>query len=113
MHIVLPEVTARVSSLPAASGTPESSNLFMSRAETVAAEALESEVRDLFARVLAGELSRPGSFPTRALDVIRSLDPATARTFRDFCNYTFASIFVVREGESGKWLDTALIMWGW
>jgi hypothetical protein len=78
---VLPEVQDRVRSLPPYRdrGT---SRAFLGRAETIAAEITEDEFRDLFARVLAGEVCRPGSFSMRTLEIIPLLlDPEVASSF--------------------------------
>jgi hypothetical protein len=78
---VLPEVQDRVRLLPPYRdrGT---SRAFLGRAESIAAEITEDEFRDLFAQVLAGEVSRPGSFSMRTLEIIPLLlDPAVASSF--------------------------------
>ena len=78
---VLPEVQDRVRLLPPYRdrGT---SRAFLGRAETIAAEITEDELRDLFAQVLAGEVCRPGSFSMRTLETIPLLlDPEVASSF--------------------------------
>ena len=44
------------------------------------------EMRTLWAKVLAGEIERPGSTSIRTLDILRSLDQKTARLFRRLCS---------------------------
>lgn len=44
------------------------------------------EMRELWGRVLAGEVERPGSTSIRALSVLRDLDAKTAQTFSKLCS---------------------------
>lgn len=56
------------------------------------------EAQTLWAKVLAGEVERPGSTSVRTLDVLRNLDRPTALLFRQLC---CLSISVVVQ-EAGK-----------
>ncbi|MBP8805807.1 MAG: DUF2806 domain-containing protein [Kofleriaceae bacterium] len=47
-----------------------------------AEDAADDTMRDLLARILAGELDAPGSFSLRTLSVVRDLDQRTARAFQ-------------------------------
>ena len=44
------------------------------------------EMRLLWAKVLAGEVQRPGSTSIQALSILRNLDQATARLFKNLCS---------------------------
>ena len=44
------------------------------------------EMQSLWAKVLAGEVERPGSTSIRTLSILRNLDQATAGLFRKFCS---------------------------
>lgn len=77
---MLPEVEERVQRLPPYKDHGTSSTFF-ARAETIAAEITENELRNLFAQVLAGEVCRPGSFSPKTLETIRLLDPEIASMF--------------------------------
>ena len=44
------------------------------------------EMQALWARVLAGEVERPGSTSIRTLGILRNLDQSTASLFRQFCS---------------------------
>ena len=56
------------------------------------------EMQTLWARVLAGEVERPGSTSIRTLGVLRDLDQATAKLFATFCS---ACMFVLPEAGRG------------
>jgi hypothetical protein len=61
-QLFLPEVQRRLEEVPHNDDDSVANpGAFVSRAESVAAEITEDDVRDLFARVLAGEISMPGS----------------------------------------------------
>ena len=51
-----------------------------------AQHASTDELRDTWARILAGETERPGSISVRTLNVLDGLDQATARLFRRLCS---------------------------
>ncbi len=59
------------------------------------------EMQALWAKILAGEVQRPGSTSIRTLSVLRNLDQQTARLFR-----IFASLCVSMHGPEGEVLDT-------
>ena len=44
------------------------------------------EAQLLYAKVLAGQVERPGSISIRTLSILRNLDQATAGLFRNFCS---------------------------
>ncbi len=104
---VLPEVNRRITALPSDSAQPKSSpETFVCRAETLAGEVLEEDIREIFARVLAGELCRPGSFSVRVLDVIRSLDRDTAGAFNKIANYLLDTEFLIFEDRCEEFFES-------
>jgi hypothetical protein len=94
---VLPEVQERVQLLPPYEdrGT---SRIFVDRAETIAAEISDDEIRKLFAQVLAGELCRPGSSSLKTLETIRILDPNVASLFERLRAFAFDFEWICDEG---------------
>ena len=44
------------------------------------------EMQSLWAKVLAGEIERPGSVSIRSLSILRNLDQATAQLFQNLCS---------------------------
>ena len=46
----------------------------------------EEEMQEMWARVLAGEVARPGTTTLRTMNVLRNLDQATAQKFRRLCS---------------------------
>jgi hypothetical protein len=104
VRAVLPETSKRMAELPPLPSSAEPSDEFVRRAESVASDIGERDIRDLFARVVAGEISRAGSFSLRTLEIIRHLDPDTARQFRAFCNYIVDGTFAILTGDAEQYL---------
>jgi hypothetical protein len=101
---VLPEVDDRLRELPPApEATPSQS--FINRAEGIASEISEDDIRQLFARLVAGEISRPGSISLRMLEAVRSIDARIARAFDKICRFVMSGDAVIREGDVAKFLD--------
>ena len=44
------------------------------------------DMQERFARMLAGEIKRPGTFSIRAIKLLGQIDPETASVFRTFCS---------------------------
>lgn len=44
------------------------------------------DMQERFARMLAGEIKRPGTFSIRAIKMLGQIDPETASIFRTFCS---------------------------
>ena len=65
-----------------------------------AQHASTDELRDTWARILAGETERPGSISVRTLNVLDGLDQTTARLFRRLCS--MATYLLLPDG---KYLD--------
>jgi hypothetical protein len=87
---VFDEVQSRMKLLPPVSENERRSTVFGERFENLASEATDDEVRQIYARVLAGEMSRPGSFSLRTLDVLHSMDRAVALGFDNLRRFAFA-----------------------
>jgi hypothetical protein len=51
----------------------------------------DDEMQELWARILAGEVVRPGSFSLRTLELIRNLSKKEAETFTRIANLTISS----------------------
>ena len=62
-----------------------------------AQHASTDELRDTWARILAGETERPGSISVRTLNVLDGLDQTTARLFRRLCS--MATYILLPDGE--------------
>lgn len=54
------------------------------------------EMQSLWAKVLAGEVQRPGSTSIRTLEILKNLDRNTAQLFRKFCS---ACMFLTLDGK--------------
>lgn len=65
----------------------------------------DEHMQELWARVLAGKVERPGSTSIRALTVLRTLDQSTARLFRRLC-----SMALIRSQADGVVRD-AVVPW--
>ena len=51
-----------------------------------------ADMKELYGRVLAGQVERPGSFTLMSLEVLKNLDVATARLFRTLCSACITAI---------------------
>ena len=52
----------------------------------------DEEMQEMWARVLAGEVARPGTTSLRTMNVLRNLDQATAQKFRRLCSIAVSTI---------------------
>ena len=76
---------------------------FFSSIQDVSSE----EMQTLWAKILAGEVERPGSTSTRTLSILRDLDQPTASLFRTLCS--LASTITALDG---KVIDSRVISLG-
>lgn len=76
---------------------------FFSSVQDVSSE----DMQTLWAKVLAGEVERPGSTSTRTLSILRDLDQATARLFRTLC-----SLASTLSHPDGSFYDSRVIALG-
>lgn len=91
---VLPEVSAQLSQLPPQDDRGTSAEL-IGRSESIASEFTDTRLRDMFARVLAGEIARPGSFSFRTLETVRVMDQNVAQIFDRFRKFLFDAEHVI------------------
>lgn len=63
------------------------------------------EMQQLWAKLLAGEIAKPGSFTYRTLDIVRGLTQTDARDFTILCRYIWNSKQVIRSDTIDIWLD--------
>ena len=66
------------------------------------------EMQELWAKVLAGEVERPGSTSIRTLGILRDLDQSTAELFATFCS---ACIFL-QPGQDQEMIDARVLSLG-
>ena len=80
-------------------------NYFESHAENVSSK----DLRELWARVLAGEIRKPRSFSLRTLRLLSEIDGATAKSFETFVSDRITDeILLKREGLEGNELIEAI-----
>lgn len=60
------------------------------------------ELQKLWAKVLSGEVEKPGTTSIRSLSILRNLDQNTARLFRKFCSVCVS----VRMPDENQFIDT-------
>lgn len=101
---VLPQVEVQVKALPEYKDRGTSRE-FVERAETIAAEIGDSGLRDKFARILAGELCRPGAFSLRTLESVRVMDQNVARIFDRFRKLLFNGEYILSEGAGDELIE--------
>ena len=58
----------------------------------VACKKSSEEVQDLFSKVLAGEIRKPGSFSLRALTTLSDMDQNVAMIFKAFCSLCLVNL---------------------
>jgi hypothetical protein len=100
---VMPEVSEKMKAFPNSQDDGISSE-FIERAEEIASTFTDAKLRDMFARVLAGEVFRPGTFSLRTLEVIRLMDQNLAKSFDRFRKLLFDAEFVFDEDITSKLL---------
>lgn len=69
----------------------------------VAEDVSDASIQVLWARVLAGEVSRPGSFAIRTLSVLRDLTHAEAQAFEAACNLCFDEGYLLQPPQYDAW----------
>ncbi len=70
--------------IPAANDNPYEDD-WLSAFENEACQKSSAEMQERFARILAGEIKRPGTFSIRAVKLLGQIDSETASIFRTFC----------------------------
>jgi Protein of unknown function (DUF2806) len=82
-----------------ATATVEPTSDWMAEFIDLCKNASDARMQDLWARVLAGETQRPGSFSIRALFTLKTLLPSEAKQFRKACNFVLNGDWIHRSGE--------------
>jgi hypothetical protein len=83
-----------------ASGPEVLDSAFMNRFERLAEDASDDVAREKWAKVLAGEIRRPGTCTAKVLRIIDELMPEVAHAFEDFCQYRLGStVPLILSGE--------------
>jgi hypothetical protein len=65
---------------------------WLARFETLARDILDEDVQRLWAKILAGEISRPGHFSVRSLNVLSVMTKAEAEKFCLLCKFVAHSL---------------------
>jgi hypothetical protein len=65
--------------------------------EEYVTRASSDEVRDLYARLLSGEIRKPGAVSLRTLQVLSTMDTGTAKLFEQVCLYVWDSHLVPQD----------------
>jgi hypothetical protein len=76
----------------ASTGPEKLSDNFLNRFERFAEDATADEVRERWAKVLASEIRRPGTFSAKVMRVIDELDQPTAALFEQLCTNRLGEI---------------------
>ncbi len=92
---------------PFIAGEPISDD-FLNSFEKFCEDASSEDMQRLWARVLAGELKRPGSFSRRALRVLYDLDSGTAKLFETAAYDVVGGIMLLAEEEQDRQLVPTL-----
>jgi len=71
--------------IPSASDDPYEDD-WLNTFENEACQKSSEEMQERFARTLAGEIKRPGTYSIRAIKLLGQIDPETASIFRTFCS---------------------------
>ena len=82
-----------ISSTPTESDAKECGEIsddFLEHFENEARKQNTDSMRDLFARILAGEIQRPGSYSIRLIRILSEITPQIARTFQCLCSICIA-----------------------
>lgn len=76
-----------------------------------AEEASTERLRDLWARIMAGQIRKPGCFSLRTLRFIAELDLETARTFEEYADMVADEDYIPMPSQvRGKLLDALLLL---
>tara|TARA_R110002096_G_scaffold423452_1_gene630563 strand:+ start:26352 stop:27314 length:963 start_codon:yes stop_codon:yes gene_type:complete len=79
---LLPEVQESLKRLPEYTGGPSTSSEWANKFRRISEDVENSVLVDLYARVLAGEVTRPGSYSIRTLTVLESLSADELKLFQ-------------------------------
>ena len=68
----------------------------------LAKDVSREEMQKLWGRLLAGEISKPGQFSLRTLEVLRNLSAEEAKLFERACAYVLSKYYIVDESNVFK-----------
>ena len=63
---------------------------WLTRYFNIAEDVSEEEMQKVWGKLLAGEVSQPGSYSIRTLEVLKNLNQYEATVFQKFCQFTFS-----------------------
>jgi Protein of unknown function (DUF2806) len=75
---------------------------WMNRFFDVAAEVSHAQMQDVWGKILAGEVSKPGSFSLRSLETLRNLLPSEAIIFQDLCSLLMGGAPAYKTSAGGQ-----------
>ena len=111
----LEAILVRMLNTPPPSGDPGArrpSKTWLNEFADAARAAEEDDVRERWARLLAGEVMNPGSYSVKTLDVLRYLSSEDAALFDHVCSYAFEKGLIAQEdpifGLTGITYETIL-----
>lgn len=81
---------------------PEVSDDFLNRFERLAGDASSEEMQALFARILAGEIRRPGTFSLQALHTFAMIDGRTAPMIERVAGWAIDGVWIPSGGPLGR-----------
>jgi len=90
---IIEEAKVALLSTESVSDTPVSQD-FVNQFFEASQDVSDKEIQTLWAKILAGEVSCPGSYAKRTLQVLRTMDKEEAIKFSEFCRFSF----VTKEG---------------
>ncbi|PBC22063.1 MULTISPECIES: DUF2806 domain-containing protein [unclassified Mesorhizobium] len=73
-------------------GPAELNDAFLNRFERYAEDATDEQIRERWAKVLASEVRKPGTFSSKVLRVVDELDPSTAQLFERVCGFRMGNV---------------------
>ncbi|TGV61116.1 DUF2806 domain-containing protein [bacterium M00.F.Ca.ET.141.01.1.1] len=76
----------------ASSGPEQVNDAFLNRFERYAEDATDDEIRERWAKVLATEIRKPGTFSGKVMRVIDELDKSTAEEFSKVCSFRMEDV---------------------
>lgn len=95
---LFPAMTEQMKALPPPpDARTETSPEFSARVLRDAEDVSDDAVRERYARLIAGEVARPGTFSLRTLSVLRDLDRDTARAFEAVLRFRWGDVLPVYE----------------
>ncbi len=81
------DMSRQMGALPPPKGTGKTTEDWVLRFLRYAEDISDDAMQDVYARILAGELVRPGSFSMRTLVVLRNLDRSLAQAFAEMMSF--------------------------